>query len=596
MFFRRASKKDKNEKKISEPEVAAEAAPEAKPETAPANDTAPDEKASAASSSPAASDGRVDPKKLGFETTAELEPSTAPLGQTRALESLDFGIGMKGQGYNIRVIGPNGSGRRKAMRAKLEEAAKESATPADWVYVRSFDAAGGFRALKFNPTDAKRFCDGFSDAIDQLAEALPAAFGADDYEIRRGAIEEEFRFAREDALEALRRRVEEQNIAILRTPAGIAVAPILEGKVVSIDVFNSVPEALRKEVQAKISSVEAEVETILKATPAAEKARRERLAALNEQVAGRQVRAVIDEFKEKFANVDGVASYLSAAARDLVRNAGLFIKSASSGYDSVAVPISTAGDLRFTRYRTHLMAAHESAQGAPIVHEPNPTYANLFGRIECSPADAGQSPQIVRIKPGALHRANGGFLLLDARALVDVPEVTRAFRHALEENEIRFDPPADPIGPLGGEIPDLEPIPLNVKVLIFGDEAAHHELAAIEPELQRLFKVEAVFENAIERSSETVAQYARLIAGLVQQHGLKPLDAASVAMLIDAASEQAGGNGHLSLEVGRLADMCREADHWSGAAGRAVTSVADVERVLLERNVRVGGTADRSAA
>ncbi len=588
MFFRRANKKDKQNKEISEPEVASEPTP--------ANEAAAGEAAEAPSAEPGASETRVDPSKLGFETTAELEPSASPIGQRRALEALDFGIGMKGEGYNIRVVGPAGSGRRRAAHSRLEAAAQEAVSPSDWVYVRSFDAAGGFRALKFPSGEAKRFCEIFSDAIDQLADALPAAFGADDYEIRRSAIEEEYRFAREDALEALRRRVEEQNIAILRTPAGIAVAPILEGKVVSIDVFNSVPAALRKEVEAKIATVEAEVEAILQEAPAAEKARRERLLELNEKVAGRQVRAVIDEFKEQFAKVEGVSSYLSAVARDLVRNAGLFLKASGRVQESVMVPISTAGDLRFTRYRAHVMAAHSSTDGVPIVHESNPTYANLFGRIECSPADSGQAPQIVRIKPGALHRANGGFLLLDARALIAAPDVARAFRHALEEGEIRFDPPADPIGPLGGEIPDLEPIPLKVKVVVFGDEQAHRELATIDPGLQRLFKVEAMFENAIERSSETVAQYARLIAGLVKQHGLKPLDAGGVAMLIDQAAEQAGGNGHLSLSVAYLADICREADHWAGTAGRAVTSVADVERVLQERKDRLGEPADRSAA
>jgi hypothetical protein len=536
----------------------------------------------------------LDPKTLGFETTAELTAADAPVGQTRALDSVAFGAGIKGPGYNILVVDAAGSDAQAVVRAKLEGIARETQRPADWVYSGYFETGGGYRALELPPGRAKPFAEGMAQAIDRLADSLPAAFAADDYDLRRRAIEEEFRFSREDALEALRREAEAQNIALLRTPAGIAVAPILEGKVVKADVFNSVPESLRREVHTKIAALEAEIEAILAERPDVEKTRRERLLALNEQIAGRQVRAALDDLMREFGEIAGVERYVKAAGRDLVRNAGLFL--GSGGHDSVKVPVGTLGEARFARYRVHVMATSDEGTGAPVLEEANPTYANLFGRIELGGGGNGNAAQVVRIKPGALHRANGGCLLLDARALAAAPAVADALARALQAEEIRFDPPIDPVGVVAGEVPDLDPIPLLVKLVVIGNAEAHRELAKAHPQLKRHFKVEAVFDDAVERSPDTVAAYARLIAGIVARNELKPVDAGGVALLIDEAARKAGGNGKLSLELGHVTDICREADHWAKGAGRTITSAADVERALQDRKERAGASGAGSAA
>lgn len=515
------------------------------------------------------SSGATDPASLGFKTTADLSPPEAPVGQEKAMEAISFGAGIKGPGYHMLVTGQPGTGRRTATRARLQEFAAKAERPSDWVYVSSFDPTGGFRVLKLPPGTAKPFAEKMAIALDLLADALPAAFAADDYDLKRRTIEEEFRLSREDALEALRREAESQNIALLRTPAGIAVAPVLEGKVVKTDVFNSVPEALRREVETKIAALEAEIEAILAERPDAEKERRARLAALNEQIAGRHVRAALDDIKSEFADVAGVESYLKAAARDLIRNAGGFVG-------------GTSVHRRFARYTAHVMATSSAGTGAPIVHEPNPTYANLFGRVELGAGSDGSS-QVVRIKPGALHRANGGYLLIDGEALLDSPAAAEALRRALEAEEIRFDPPTGPVGPVGDEVPDLEPIALNVRLVLFADADTHRRLATGNSALRRLFKVEAAFEESIERTKEAVDALARLIAGIVHRHGLRPLDAAGVALLIDDASQRAGGTSRLSLSIGDLVDVCREADHWADGEDRNVTTRADVERALRQR-------------
>ncbi len=545
---------------VAESQPAAEAVPE--PTLAPSVDAS----------------NATDPNSLGFKTTADLTPAAGPIGQQKALEAIDFANGIKGAGYHLLVVGPTGSGRRTVTRAKLQEVAAKAERPPDWVYVSSFDPTGGFRSLKLPPGTAKPFAEKMAHAVDQLADALPAAFAADDYDLKRRMIEEEFRFSREDALEALRREAESQNIALLRTPAGIAVAPVLEGKVVKTDVFNSVPEALRREVETKIAALEAEIEAILTERPEAEKERRARLVALHEQVAGRYVRAALDDIKAEFADVAGVESYLKAAARDLVRNAGMFITAGPSGQTA---HLSSANP-RFARYAVHVLATSSAGTGAPIVLEQNPTYANLFGRVELGTA-ADTGSQVVRVKSGALHRANGGYLLVDGDALLDHPETAEALRRGLEAEEIRFDPPANPIGAIGDEVPDLEPIPLNVRLVVFASPATQRRLASSNPTLRRIFKVEAVFEHAVERTNETVEAFARVIAGIVEKHGLRPLNSFAVAALVDEAAHRAGSEGKLSVLIGDVIDVCREADHWAESEGRKVIKADDIERALRQR-------------
>jgi predicted ATP-dependent protease len=575
MFFKR-SKVDKSKAAAEAPD-AAPAAQSAEAAEAPPVAAAPAEPVEPALPLGAHtnSSGLTDPVSLGFKTTADLQPAAGPIGQAKALEAIQFAAAMKGPGYHMLVVGPTGSGRRTATRVRLQEVASKAERPADWVYVSSFDPSGGFRALKLPPGAAKPFAEKMALAIEHLADALPAAFAADDYDLKRRTIEEEFRFSREDALEALRREAESQNIALLRTPAGIAVAPVLEGKVVKTDVFNSVPEALRREVETKIAALEAEIEAILVERPDAEKERRARLVALNEQIAGRYVRAALDDIKTEFAHVAGVESYLKAATRDLVRNAALFVP--TPGTQARAATTHP----RFARYAVHVMATTSAGSGAPIVQEANPTYTNLFGRVELAPSGDGPS-QVVRIKPGALHRANGGYLLIDCDTLLDSPSTAEALRRALDAEEIRFDPPASPIGGVGDEVPDLESIALNVRLVAFANAEMQRRLAN-NSALRRIFKVEAVFEHAVERTNETVETLARIIAGVVEKQSLRPVDAAGVALLIDEAAHRAGGKGKLSVLIGDLIDVCREADHWAGTESRDVTSAADVERALRQR-------------
>ena len=264
----------------------------------------------------------VDPATLGFKTTVELEPISGLIGQDRALKAIQFGANIKSHDFNVFVQGPSASGKSTAVKQYLEKKAKEAPAPIDWVYVNNFENANRPLALKLPTGRARPLARALVTAIDELRNTLPAAFEGDDYQARRRSIDEEFRSGQEDALTGLNKRAQDQNIAVLRTPTGFAMAPMHEGKIVKPEVFNTLPEAMRSDVEKRIESLQKELEQILERLPKSDKQRRARLSELNAEVASIAVREALDDVGAAFADEKGVLDFLDAAGSDLVRNVG----------------------------------------------------------------------------------------------------------------------------------------------------------------------------------------------------------------------------------------------------------------------------------
>ncbi len=267
----------------------------------------------------------VDATALGFKTTTELEPARGLIGQDRALKAIQFGANMASHDFNIFVLGPAASGKTTAVRQHLERKVKDQPTPPDWVYVNNFETPNRPLALSLPTGRARALVKGMIGAIDELRNTLPAIFEGEEYQARRRSIEEEFRSGQEQAFEALNVKANTQNITILRTPTGFAMAPMHEGKIVKPDVFNTLPEAMRKQVEQRIEALQKELETIIERMPKSDKQRRAKLSELNEEVAALAVHEALDDIAAAFSDLPAVLSYLDAVGRDLVRNVGLFL-------------------------------------------------------------------------------------------------------------------------------------------------------------------------------------------------------------------------------------------------------------------------------
>jgi predicted ATP-dependent protease len=512
----------------------------------------------------------VDPASLGFKTTDDLDPASGLIGQERALKAIQFGTNIKSYDFNIFVLGPAASGKTTAVKAHLGPKAAEAPTPTDWVYVYNFENPNRPKALQLPHGRGKALARGMVATLDELRSVLPARFESEDYQVRRRAIDEQFRSGQEEALEALNTKAQGQNIAILRTPTGFTMAPMHEGKVVKPEVFNALPETMRKDVETKIEALQKELASILERMPKADKERRAHLSELNEDVAKLAVDEALDDLLASFSDVPAALDYVRAAGRDLIHNVALFLSTGEEENAIVKRPLDTAHDARFRRYMVNVMVSNGDggAAGARVVEELNPTHGNLIGRVEHIAQMGTLVTDFLLIKPGALHRANGGYLLIDVRKVL--------------------------LSPFAWETLDPEPIPLDVRVVLFGDRELYYLLSGADPDFWRLFKVQADFDDSIVRSSENDRAYARLIASIVKEHGLKPFDASGVARLIDEGARLADDREKLSIEIGRIADIAREADYWSSEAKRKVTARQDVARAIEEHIQRSDRLRDRA--
>ncbi|MCB1511553.1 MAG: AAA family ATPase [Hyphomicrobiaceae bacterium] len=539
----------------------------------------------------------ADPATLKFETTADLELISGLIGQDRALKAIEFGASMTPHDFNVFVLGPPASGKSTAVKAYLERKKGEPVALYDWIYVNNFEDYNRPRALRLPCGRAQAFSKAMVAAIDELRLTVPTTFESDDYQAQRRQIDEGFRAGQEEAFEALNKKAHDQNVAILRTPSGIAMAPMHDGKVVKPEVFNSLPEEMRHSVEEKIEALQKELAAILETVPKSDKERREKLADLNAGFAELAVNEALEPVMTGFVDVPDLKSYLEAVRSDLIRNIGLFLVEDQDQQQIVKQSVDVSRDPRFRRYMINIMVASEKAADVcerPVVEELNPNYGNLIGRIEHIAQMGALVTDFLLVKPGALHRANGGFLLIDARKLLLSPFAWEALKRAIKAREIKVEQPAEMAGFMSTQTLDPEPIPLNVKVVLFGDRELYYMLAAHDPDFGRLFKVQADFDDTIPRSEANDGAYARLIASIVAQHELKHVERDGVARLIEEGARLADDREKLSIEIGRLADIVREADYWAGEAGRSLITRADIETAIEEHIQRSDRLRDRA--
>jgi lon-related putative ATP-dependent protease len=540
----------------------------------------------------------VDPATLGFTTTTDLTPNTGLIGQDRALAAIEFGADMVAHDFNVFVLGPPASGKRTAVKTLLAERVLKAAAPDDWVYVYNFVQANRPRALRLPHGRARQFAAGMVAAVDELRSIVPALFEGEDYQARRRAIDGAFQQSQEEKFEALNSKAREQNITIMRTPQGFAFAPMHEGKVIKPETFSMLPEAMQQEKQRQISALEEELGQILAQVPKFDKERRAKIAELNEAVAKSAVTGALDDQAEAFKDVPPVIEYLEAAAQDMVRNIAIFLPSGEGGeaQQLVREPADSARDPRYRRYMVNIMVSNGEGEqvGAPLVEEFNPVYGNLVGRIEHIAQMGTLVTDFLLMKPGALHRANGGVLMLDARKLLMSPFAYEALKRALRGREIRIEQPAETSGLIATQSLDPEPIPLSVKVVLIGERDIYYMLCQYDPDFRGLFKVQADFDDSIPRNETNNSAYAEIVASIVHEHGLRPIDASGVARLIEQGSRLADDREKLTVEIGRISDLVREADYWAGRAGRSVTTSVDVSRAVEAHIQRSDRLRDRS--
>jgi lon-related putative ATP-dependent protease len=524
---------------------------------------------------------RCDPSELPFELVGELEEPSRPIGQDRAVDAVEFAIRMRRKGYNIYALGPSGTGKHTVIERLLRARAEREPTPPDWCYVNNFIDPSKPRRLQLPAGRAGGLREAMRRLVEELRAALPAAFERDDYRAHREVIDQQFRGRNEQAFGELQRRAEQKGIAMLRTPMGLALAPRRDGKVLTPEMFEALPEAERERIQHDLEEVQGELEGVMQKVPQWDREHREAVRALNRETTGAAIALMMNELRTGYRDLPEVASYLDAVERDIKENADDFLPAQPrEGMPSPAAFEEALTEARFRRYQVNVIVDNAGQRGAPVIYEDNPTHQTLVGRVEHIARFGTLVTDFNLLTPGALHRANGGYLVLDAQRLLTGYFGWASLKRALNAGEIRLESLEQLLSLASTVSLQPEPIPLDFKVIMLGPPLLYYLLSSLDDDFKELFKIAADFDDRVERTPETTLLYARFIAGVVRRENLLPFDRSAVARAIEHASRVAGDADRLSTGLRGIVDLLQEADQVAVGAGKQFVTAAEVQQAI----------------
>ena len=525
---------------------------------------------------------RCDVSQFKFASTAELEAKGKFIGQNRAVEAIQFGIGIQHEGFNLFALGPNGIGKHTLVNQFLELKAPTEATPHDWCYVNNFKQPHKPQALQLPAGQGNALRQDMSQLVEALITVIPAALNSDDFHAQKNTIVNEQREQEVQAFKDLEDQAKKEDIRLVNTPSGFALAPLRGGEIMSPDEFEKLPAAEQKEIESRIIKLQEALQQVMLQIPQWHRETQNKLKKLQEDTAAYVITPLFDELRQKYAALPEVLAYFDDAKEDIVSNVEEFTKSEE---DSLAalVGIASSGQSQkaiLTRYQVNVIVARSPNEGAPVVLEDQPTYQNLVGRVEHVSQMGTLLTDFTLIKAGALHQANGGYLILDARKLLLQSYAWEGLKRALRARRVHIESLGQLFGWVSTVSLEPQPIPLRVKVILTGDRLLYYLLSQYDPDFRELFKVAADFEVDMGRDEDSILSYAHLLADLAKKEALRHCDKEAVARVIEHSSRLAGDAAKLTTHMQSISDLLREADYWAGQANHDLITAPDIQQAL----------------
>jgi lon-related putative ATP-dependent protease len=537
---------------------------------------------------------RCDPAGLSFRTTAELPDLPEICGQDRAIDAIRFGIGIRRYGYNLFALGPPGMGKHGFVRQFLERKAATEPTPPDWCYVHNFSDPYKPRALRLPAGRGVELRKDIDRLIEELRVAIPAALESEDYQTRKQLLENRLSEESEQPFAEIEKHAQKEGVAVIRTPVGVAMAPTRKGEVMDPEAFGSLPKEKRERFTAEMNRLQDKLKEALGALPGKVRKHRTELKALSREAVGFAVGHLIDELRARYADIPEVLDHLKALEQDVLDNSDEFL-AGSGQQDALTTLLSRrpAEPRARRRYEVNVLVDHSATTGAPVVYEDHPSHGNLVGRVEHQ-AELGSFLTDFRlIRPGAFHRANGGYLIIDVRKVLQQPFAWEGVKRVLRARQVKIESPGQALSLFHTASMDPEPIPLDLKVVLVGERIFYYVLAQLDADFLELSKVAADFEETLDRTPENEGLYARLVSGLARKEGLRALDAGATARVVEHGARMAGDAEKLSVQTEGLADVLREADHYAGQAGQELVGEVHVQKAIDEQIRRAARVRDR---
>lgn len=517
---------------------------------------------------------------FSFKTTKDCEPFNDFLGQERAKEAVSMAVSLPHDGYNIFAVGTAGLGKRTTIRRYLKELAAKRPAPSDWCYVNNFAEPRYPVALEFAAGQGADLKQDMTTLWRDMSMAVIASFDSEQYFERMELLKGELGKTQQDALQGLAGEGEKKGVKlVLRTPGGYGFSPMNDqGEVMSVEDFNALPKKEQDRLKGVMTDMETKLRKVARGLNMAEEQNRSKVRQLNDEVTSRAIAPHLEKLRKKYGKHEGFLKYLLAFEKDVIENVDVILNTQEAQSDVVAA-VSTDSAIP-SRYQVNVVVSNDPKAGAPVVFEDLPTHYNLMGHVEQVTYMGTVATDFTLIRAGALHRANGGFLLLEAEQVLEQPYAWQGLKRALRSKSLKLSS-LEQMLTLTGTI-SLEPdgIPFNLKVVLLGDRETFYLLQQFDPELGEFFKMRADFENSMPRTPENEQKYAHFLADFVHKEDLRALDKTAVMRLVEEASRDADDQEKLSLHAASVGDLLREANYWAGEAGAKLIKNTHIQAAL----------------
>ncbi|MBR1756350.1 MAG: AAA family ATPase [Alphaproteobacteria bacterium] len=513
---------------------------------------------------------KCDASKFDFNSTADLEERLSALGQDRAIRAVELGVHIKSRGYNLFCLGPEGTGKTSLVQRVLEQEAKKRPTPDEWAYVYNFEEPYKPLAISFPAGTACDFAKDIDELIFELSTTLPALVESDEYKAALGIIRQKYKSKKEEYVNVLQRKAKGKRVSLLHMQMGLVVAPMKDGEVLSPDAFDELPDDEKQLIMDDLNAMQEEIENATQTLPHWEEKQKREIDALREKFVKSAVKEPIDTLREKYRKLPQATKFLRAIQKNILENVDEYVPEPKAPTNTneddplqaLLSKMKQPEEDKFSKLKVNVIVKHKPDSGAPIVTLDHPTQGNLVGKVERIQQYGALLTDFTLIKGGALHRANGGFLLLDARKVLEQPFAWDSLKRAIASKCIKIEAPSEETSFTTISL-DPQPIPLNIKVVLTGDFEIYDLLCERDPDFRDFFKVEADFGIIMDRNDENEIEYAKLIGSLSKKKGLRSLNKQAVARVIEYASRLAGSSHKLTAHISSIGDLLREADYWA---------------------------------
>lgn len=534
-----------------------------------------------------------DPDNMEFESTADIAALEGTVGQERAVSAIDFGLEVETHGFNIYVAGRPGTGRNSSVLAHTRKKAKDQPQPDDWCYVYNFDDAYHPKAIKVAAGKGPEFAEDMEEFVKTARNEIPRAFESENYEKRKNEVMEDVQKRREALLSELQQEASDLGFSVEVTPVGIASVPLTrDGKPYSREEYEALPEERKQDIKQRGAELQDSTNQFISRTRALEKEAQDRVRELDKEIALFAVGHLLQDLRAKyeacqgFGNCQAILDYLNAVENDVVERLDDFRATDKRQAQNVPPFLQEMAEQSFERYEVNVFVTQSDHGGAPVIQENNPTYNNLIGKIDFKSRWGFMTTDHNMIKAGAIHRANGGYLIIQALDVLTNAFSWDALKRVLRAREGAPENLADQYGLVSISTLKPQPIPLDVKVILVGSPYIYYLLYYLDDEFRKLFKVKADFDIEMARSDKHVAQYAAFIADRCKELELRPFHKSAIARVVDYGARLIEDKDRLSTRFIEISDIASEANHWAIQARSDIVMGEHVEKAIEQKEYR----------